>query len=126
MIWDKYDCPLCGKLLRYEHSDKSEPIHTISCATSVVSRARLKDIKSAWHRDELSSHFAVEYQNYKPVYQVIKVVPYIIKGYDNCFNIYKYDQQLISHFVVEVPTFDIPWNNQEALIKKLSTYSLFS
>ncbi len=130
MIWDKQDCPLCGKILRTVHSDYKDPIHTLSCVTGVDVPYDLdykySNIKSSYHKDQLESHFEVEYQNYKPVYQMVKIYPFIIKGYDNCFNIYKYDNDLFQHFITEVPPFKISWHDKQSLIKKLSTYTLFS
>lgn len=133
-MWNYRDCPLCGKELEVKDGDPHDPIYLLRCSTPLSVPSEITDsvdpafplVSSSYHRDQLSSHFEVEYQNHKPFHQKARIYPFIIESYEDVTNIYKYDDDLLHHFIVETPYLELPWDNQEKIIKKLLTYTIFS
>ncbi len=127
MIWQYKDCPMCGCDLKIIQGDPNDPLYLMRCPTKQdLPQMYFTLSQGGLILNELMSHFEIEVQNHKPVYQVVRVYPYSVKSYNDVSNIYMYDFKLNSRFVAETPYLDLPWNNKEKIIQKLSLYTLFS
>lgn len=127
MIWQHQDCPICACELKVVQGDPNDPLYLMRCPTKLeIPLTHFTLLQGGLILNELASHFELEFQNRKPVYQVVRIYPYSVRSYNDVSNIYMYDHKMNSRFVAETPFIDLPWNDKEKIIKKLSTYTLFS
>ena len=127
MIWQYKDCPMCGCELEVVQGDPNDPLYLMRCPTKQdIPDLHFTLAQGGLILNELMSHFDLEFQNHKPIYQVVRIYPYSIKSYDDVSNIYRYDFKLNSSFIAETPYLDLPWDDKEKIIQKLSLYTLFS
>lgn len=127
MIWDNRDCPLCGREMEVVQGDPKDPLYLLRCPTAMdLPAGHLMLLRASYALDTISSHFELEFQNHKPVYQTLRIYPYAVKSYSDVSNIYMYDGKMNLRFIIETPHLDLPWKDTDKIIKKLSTYTLFS
>lgn len=128
MIWQYKDCPLCGSEMKVVQGDPNEPLYLMRCPTQLElpQKTYFTLSEGGLILNEIMTHFELEFQNHKPIYQVVRIYPFAIKSYDDVSNIYRYDARMNSRFIAETPYINLPWNDKEKIIKKLSTYTVFS
>lgn len=128
MIWQYEHCMLCGKDMQLsKNSEIGDSIKLYRCPNKVIIPDNIySSIKNPYIIDDMDTHFEVEYQNYKPFYQEIKIFPFVLAYYMDSVYICKYNNNLHITLVAKVATLDLPWKNIDKVIKKLNTYVLFS
>lgn len=127
MIWDSKICPLCDREMEVVLGDIKDIIYLLRCPTPMdLPSKHLMLLRDSYALDAILSHFEIEFQNHKSVYQVLRMYPYVVKSYTDVSNIYMYDGKMNSRFVIETPYLDLPWKDTDKIIKKLSMYTLFS
>lgn len=132
MIWQAKDCPICGEQLKTSYSDIDDSsMFYLRCPTPVfisdeeTFKCYVKN-QSTYLKNALRSHFEIEYQNNKPHYEVITIFPFVIKSYNDCSNITKFDKKCSLHWVAETSYLNLPLKDTAKALQKLQTYVLFS
>lgn len=126
MMWNKKDCPLCGKEMRVKQGDPQEPLYLLQCPTRIKIPDNIARMIAPIKMANLAPHFELEFQDQKPFYQVVRVYPFEVSSYSFASNIRKIDKKGNVHWIAETGYIDLPWNDQEKIIKKLETYIVFS
>jgi hypothetical protein len=127
MIWELKVCPICDSALKVVNGSEEENLYLMKCPTMMeMPESHTRLLKGLYAHENVSSHFELEFQAQKAFHQVVRVYPYCVKSYIDVANIYLYNFKMYAEFVTETPPIDFPWKDKEKIIKKLSTYTLFS
>jgi len=115
-MWDKDYCPICKANLRYAHFAE-EGVYE---SHYYCPQPPILDIHST-----AIYHFKSIRRDGRPYYETLVFFPYEVESYEDVSSISRYDMKG-SHFIVELPYLDLPWDQPDKVLQKLKTYIVMS